>query len=69
MRVNNENFALVNPLRREQLADEAFADLLGKHGNPLKLKDQLRESLYEAPLKPRRPTKRARGWWSAWRLR
>lgn len=54
---DDETFALVNLLRRErrrsfqQLADEAFRDLLGKHGHPLKLKDQLRESVGDEPRK------------------
>ena len=57
---DDETFALVNLLRRErslsfqQLADEAFRDLLEKHGHPLKLKDQLKESLGDAPTKRRR---------------
>ena len=48
---DDATYALVNLLRRErrrsfqQLADEAFRDLLAKHGHPLKLKDQLRESV------------------------
>jgi hypothetical protein len=60
---DDETFALVNLLRRErrrsfqQLADEAFRDLLEKHGHPLKLKDQLSESLDEPPSKPRRKSK------------
>ena len=60
---DDETFALISLLRRErrrsfqQLADEAFRDLLEKHGHPLKLKDQLRESLDGAPLKPRRKSK------------
>ena len=59
VRFDEETFALINLLRRErrrsfqQLADEAFRDLLQKHGHPFKLKDQLRESLDE-PAK-RRP--------------
>jgi hypothetical protein len=37
----------------QELADEAFADLLRKHGIPIDLKDALRKSasLAEAPLK------------------
>ena len=63
MRLDDETFALINLLRRErrrsfqQLADEAFRDLLEKHGHPVKLKDQLRESLDEAsPKRGRKPT-------------
>ena len=57
---DEETFALINLLRRErrrsfqQLAEEAFRDLLEKHGHPLKLKDQLRESLEEVPVKRER---------------
>ena len=57
---DDETFALVNLLRRErrrsfqQLADEAFRDLLEKHGHPVELKDQLRESLGETGPKRRR---------------
>ena len=60
VRFDEETFALINLLRRErrrsfqQLADEAFRDLLAKHGHPVKLKDQLRESLDETPSKRRR---------------
>ena len=37
----------------QELADEAFADLLGKHGIPVDLKDALRKSasLADAPVK------------------
>jgi len=37
----------------QELADEAFADLLGKHGIPVDLKDALRKSaaLSQAPAK------------------
>jgi predicted transcriptional regulator len=33
----------------QELADEAFADLLKKHGIPIDLKDALRKSAREAP--------------------
>jgi len=38
----------------QELADEAFADLLKKHGIPIDLKDALRKSakLSEMPKKP-----------------
>jgi non-homologous end joining protein Ku len=45
----------------QELADEAFADLLKKHGIPIDLKDALRKSatLSKAPVtkrtKPRKP--------------
>ncbi len=39
----------------QELADEAFADLLGKHGIPVDLKDALRKSasLSKQPGRPR----------------
>ena len=58
---DDATWSLVNLLRRErrrsfqQLADEAFADLLIKHGHPADLENQLRVSLGEKPVKrPRR---------------
>ena len=33
----------------QELADEAFADLLKKHGRPVSLKDALRQSLRRFP--------------------
>ena len=57
---------MVNLLRRErrrsfqQLDDEASADLLVKHGHPVDLKNQLRVSLGEKPVKrPRRRPKKS----------
>ena len=49
----------------QELADEAFADLLKKHGIPVDLKDALRKSasFTKAPARDRarsRPTKKAR---------
>ena len=49
----------------QELADEAFADLLKKHGIPVDLKDALRKSasITKAPARDRarsRPTKKAR---------
>jgi hypothetical protein len=41
----------------QELADEAFRDLLKKHGRPVDLKDALRRSVH--PLKPKK-TGRAR---------
>lgn len=40
----------------QELADEAFADLLKKHGVPIELKDALRKSArgLAAPIKPTR---------------
>ncbi len=63
---DNETWAVVDLLRQErrrsfqQLADEAFADLLVKHGHPVDVKNQLRVSLGKEPLKrPRRAKKAA----------
>lgn len=59
---DDETWAVVNLLRQErrrsfqQLADEAFADLLVKHGHPIDVKSQLRASLGKEPLK--RPARR-----------
>ena len=39
----------------QELADEAFRDLLVKHGRPTSLKDALRRSLKSAPPKGRAP--------------
>ena len=51
----------------QELADEAFADLLKKHGVPIDLKDALRKSAREAgakakviPLTKKKPTRRGR---------
>lgn len=61
---DDETWAVVNLLRQErrrsfqQLADEAFADLLVKHGHPVDVKSQLRVSLGQDPVKrPRRARK------------
>jgi hypothetical protein len=57
---DDETWAAVNLLRQErrrsfqQLADEAFRDLLEKHHRPADLKTQLRESAGVAP-KSRKP--------------
>jgi hypothetical protein len=56
---DDETWAAINLLRQErrrsfqQLADEAFRDLLEKHHRPTDLKTQLRESAGVAP-KPRK---------------
>jgi hypothetical protein len=39
----------------QELAEEAFADLLKKHGRPLTLKQALRESARRAPANDARP--------------
>ena len=60
---DEETWAVVNLLRQErrrsfqQLADEAFADLLAKHGHPVDVKNQLRVSLGKAPTKRLRRVK------------
>lgn len=63
---DDETWSVVNLLRQErrrsfqQLADEAFSDLLVKHGHPADLKNQLRVSLGEEPVKrPRRRPKKS----------
>jgi hypothetical protein len=59
-----ETWAAINLMRQErrrsfqQLADEAFADLLAKHHRPVDLKSQLRESLGEPKPRTRRTTSR-----------
>ena len=59
---DEETWAVVNLLRRErrrsfqQLADEAFADLLTKHGYQVDVENQLRASLGQDPVK--RPARR-----------
>ena len=61
---DDETWAVVNLLRQErhrsfqQLADEAFADLLAKYSRPADLKSQLRESTELPPLK-RKPRPKA----------
>ena len=48
----------------QELADEAFADVLKKHGIPVDLKDALRKSAAlsktAAPTKTRRPSRKAK---------
>ena len=63
---DDEIYAVINLLRQErrrsfqQLADEAFADLLAKHGHPADLKNQLRVSLGKEPAaRPRRSKTKA----------
>ena len=43
----------------QELADEAFADLLKKHGIPVDLKDALRKSAAGAAVTPRKPDKKS----------
>ena len=62
---DEETWAVVNLLRQErrrsfqQLAEEAFADLLAKHGHPVDLKNQLRVSLGKEPVKRPQRTRKA----------
>jgi hypothetical protein len=46
----------------QELADEAFADLLRKHGRPVTLREALRDSMRRLPAndEPGRPRKRQR---------
>jgi hypothetical protein len=46
----------------QELADEAFADLLKKHGVPIDLKDALRKSAHESGAKAKAvpPAKRTK---------
>jgi hypothetical protein len=41
----------------QELADEAFTDLLRKHGRPATLRDALRQSVKAPPRRPARPQK------------
>jgi hypothetical protein len=41
----------------QELADEAFADLLKKHGRPTDLKDALKQSLRRIPANDRSPAR------------
>jgi hypothetical protein len=45
----------------QDLADEAFADLLRKHHRPVSLKEALRESARRTPANDPRPPRRKRG--------
>ena len=42
----------------QELAEEAFADLLKKHGRPVTLKQALKESLRRQPANDPRPTRK-----------
>lgn len=61
---DDETWSVINLMRQErrrsfqQLADEAFADLLAKHGRPADLKNQFRTSLGKEPVKRPRRTKK-----------
>ena len=45
----------------QELADEAFADVLKKHGIPIDLKDALRKSATRSKTTPEKPKPRASG--------
>jgi predicted DNA-binding ribbon-helix-helix protein len=57
---DEETWAALDLLARDrmatfqELADEAFADLLRKHDRPTDLKSALRRSAGDAPAKPKR---------------
>lgn len=64
-----EDYAALDQLARDrmmtfqELADEAFRDLLKKHGRPTDLKEALRRSAQQSsppPSKPRRARKQRR---------
>ena len=63
----DETWSVINLMRQErrrsfqQLADEAFADLLAKPGTPTDLKNQLRVSAGKEPVKRPRRSKNAVG--------
>jgi hypothetical protein len=42
----------------QELADEAFRDLLRKHRRPMTLKDMLRESVHQQPANDHHPTRK-----------
>jgi antitoxin-like ribbon-helix-helix protein len=44
----------------QELADEAFADLLAKHHRPRTLKDALKQSSRRQPANENKPPKRSR---------
>ncbi len=60
---DDETWAAINLMRQErrrsfqQLAVEAFGDLLGKYHRPVGLKSQLRESLVQEPVSRGRKNK------------
>ena len=64
---DDETWAVVNLLRQErrrsfqQLADEAFVDLLAKHDHPVDIKNQLRVSLGKEAVKRPRAAKKTAG--------
>lgn len=65
---DDDTFDKVTQLVRErmatiqELADEAFADLLNKHGIPIDLRDALRKSakLSKTPAPPKKKSQKAK---------
>ena len=66
--IDDETWVVLDLLARDrmatfqELADEAFADLLKKHGIPVDLRDALRKSatLPNAPVTGRKKTRKAK---------
>ena len=62
---DGETFAALDRLARDrmssiqELADEAFRDLLKKHRRPVTLKEMLRESVRAHPANDRRPLRKS----------
>ena len=54
-------FALDSGRALQDLADEAFRDLLKKHRRPVSLRDALRQSVRMQPANDRSPRPKARG--------
>jgi hypothetical protein len=63
---DEDTFAKLTQLGRDrmatiqELADEAFTDVLKKHGIPIDLRDALRKSAAPAPAKPGKAKSRTR---------
>ncbi|MEA2990394.1 MAG: hypothetical protein QOG83_3105 [Alphaproteobacteria bacterium] len=66
VQLDDETWQALDLLGRDQmkefqeLADEAFRDLLRKHGRPASLKEALRRSAGSSNVHPIRPSKRPR---------
>jgi hypothetical protein len=62
---DGETFAALDRLARDrmstiqELADEAFRDLLKKHRRPVTLKEMLRESVRSHPANDRHPARKS----------
>jgi hypothetical protein len=55
-----DRLAKDNMMTVQELADEAFSDVLKKHGRPVLLEDQLKQSLRLSPANDREPRRPAR---------